>query len=202
MSVVVTYRGPTAAEATGRYYADALPRARAGWVPLAVERHSDGWGCGAGGHVPARPTRPALRHRSPGLGRPGRLRRSDRPEGRLMMELVDFYRILQVDPRAEPEVVRAAYRSLARKYHPDVVGGSAERMVAINQAWDVLGDQRSRKAYDKGRSVLPTRGPPTGRPTCGAGLGGGRPPAARAGLGHGPRLRPLCRLVVRPAHQP
>jgi hypothetical protein len=40
MSVVVTYRGPTAAEATGRYYADAMPRARAGWVPLAVERHS------------------------------------------------------------------------------------------------------------------------------------------------------------------
>ena len=40
MSVVVTYRGPTAAEATGRYYADALPRARDGWVPLAVERHS------------------------------------------------------------------------------------------------------------------------------------------------------------------
>ena len=39
MSVVVTYRGPTAAEATGRYYDDALPRARAGWVPLAVERH-------------------------------------------------------------------------------------------------------------------------------------------------------------------
>jgi curved DNA-binding protein CbpA len=74
-----------------------------------------------------------------------------------MMELVDFYRILQVDPRAEPEVVRAAYRSLARKYHPDVVGGSAERMVAINQAWDVLGDQRSRKAYDKGRSVLPSK---------------------------------------------
>ena len=40
MSVVVTYRGPTAAEATGRYFADALPRARAGWVPLAVERHA------------------------------------------------------------------------------------------------------------------------------------------------------------------
>jgi len=42
MSVVVTYRGPTAAEATGRYYADAMPRARDGWVPLAVERHSGG----------------------------------------------------------------------------------------------------------------------------------------------------------------
>jgi curved DNA-binding protein CbpA len=51
-----------------------------------------------------------------------------------MLELVDSYGILQVDPRADPEVIRAAFRSLARKYHPDVAGGSAERMVALNQA--------------------------------------------------------------------
>ena len=40
MSVVVTYRGPTAAEATSRYHADALARARDGWVPLAEERRA------------------------------------------------------------------------------------------------------------------------------------------------------------------
>lgn len=39
---VVTYRGPTAAEATGHYHADALARAREGWVPLAEERHAAG----------------------------------------------------------------------------------------------------------------------------------------------------------------
>ncbi len=44
MSFVVTYRGPTAAAATGRYHADALARARNGWVPLAEERHRDGDG--------------------------------------------------------------------------------------------------------------------------------------------------------------
>ena len=76
-----------------------------------------------------------------------------------MLELVDYYGILQVDPRAEPEVVQAAHRTLARKYHPDVPGGSEARMVAINQAWAVLGNPRDRKAYDKGRAVLSTQAP-------------------------------------------
>ncbi len=78
-----------------------------------------------------------------------------------MLQLLDFYGILQVDPRAEPEVVRAAYRSLARKYHPDVAGGSAERMVELNQAWAVLGDSRARAAYDRGRGVLTPPAPAT-----------------------------------------
>jgi curved DNA-binding protein CbpA len=74
----------------------------------------------------------------------------------LMLEIIDFYRILQVDPRAEPEVIKAAHRTLARLYHPDVTGGSEARMVAINQAWSVLGDPLAREAYDRGRSVLST----------------------------------------------
>lgn len=40
MSVVVTYRGPTAAAATGQYHADALARAYDGWVPVGEERHA------------------------------------------------------------------------------------------------------------------------------------------------------------------
>ena len=40
MSVVVTYRGSTAAAATGRYHADALARAHDGWVPVVEERHA------------------------------------------------------------------------------------------------------------------------------------------------------------------
>ena len=52
----------------------------------------------------------------------------------------DPYKILQVSPDAEPEVIEAAYRSLARKYHPDVVGSSAsdERMREINWANEIL----------------------------------------------------------------
>jgi curved DNA-binding protein CbpA len=64
----------------------------------------------------------------------------------------DLYEILQVHPRAEAEVVRAAYRTLARKYHPDH-GGDAVRMTQINDAWDVLGDPARRVAYDASRST-------------------------------------------------
>jgi len=64
----------------------------------------------------------------------------------------DLYEVLQVSPRAEPEVIRAAYRTLARKYHPDM-GGSAARMIALNDAWDVLGDPARRAEYDATRPV-------------------------------------------------
>ena len=61
--------------------------------------------------------------------------------------MIDLYEVLQVDRRAEPDVIRAAYRALARKYHPDF-GGSASRMASINEAWSVLGDPARRAAYD------------------------------------------------------
>jgi curved DNA-binding protein CbpA len=61
----------------------------------------------------------------------------------------NFYKVLQVDPEAEPEVIRAAYVSLAKKYHPDMGLGAAHRMVKINEAWDVLGDPARRAAYDR-----------------------------------------------------
>jgi molecular chaperone DnaJ len=62
----------------------------------------------------------------------------------------DLYDVLQVSPHAEVEVIRAAYRALARKYHPDH-GGDARRMVVLNEAWDVLGDPTRRAAYDASR---------------------------------------------------
>ena len=64
----------------------------------------------------------------------------------------DFYEVLQGSPRAEPEVIRAAYRILARKYHPDH-GGDPLRMIALNDAWDVLGDPGRRAAYDASRAA-------------------------------------------------
>ena len=49
-----------------------------------------------------------------------------------MPDPIDAYRVLQVDPEAEDEVIKAAYRRLARKYHPDLAFGSeaAGRMAA------------------------------------------------------------------------
>ena len=67
---------------------------------------------------------------------------------------IDYYHVLQADPAAEPEVLRAAYRALATKYHPDREGGSADRMIAINRAWDVLGNPVNRATYDKPRHPL------------------------------------------------
>ena len=59
----------------------------------------------------------------------------------------DHYRVLQVDPAANPLVIQAAYRALAQIFHPDVFGDEDE-MKKINAAWEVLGDPRRRRAYD------------------------------------------------------
>jgi curved DNA-binding protein CbpA len=66
----------------------------------------------------------------------------------------DYYAILQVHPRAEPEVIEAAYRRLTRKYHPDVSGqaDAGQRMRELNEAFEVLGDPARRHAYDRHRS--------------------------------------------------
>lgn len=65
----------------------------------------------------------------------------------------DYYKILQVDPLAEEEVIVAAYRGLARKYHPDVYSGpdAAERMRELNLAYSVVGNAAKRRLYDLAR---------------------------------------------------
>ncbi len=67
----------------------------------------------------------------------------------------DPYKVLQVDPEAEDEVIQAAYRRLARKYHPDVAPGpeAEARIAAINAAWARLGEPVARAAFDRERSV-------------------------------------------------
>jgi curved DNA-binding protein CbpA len=68
----------------------------------------------------------------------------------------DPYKTLQVDPEAEDEVIAAAYRRLALKYHPDTAGDRAEaagRMAAINAAWERIGDPARRAAYDRERQL-------------------------------------------------
>lgn len=59
----------------------------------------------------------------------------------------DPYEILQVHRQAEPEVIRAAYRALARKYHPDS-GGDPRRMAEITEAWAILENGEHRATLD------------------------------------------------------
>jgi curved DNA-binding protein CbpA len=67
----------------------------------------------------------------------------------------DPYKTLQVDPEAEDEVIAAAFRRLARKYHPDVAPDpeAAARMAAINAAWATIGDPTKRAAFDRERAL-------------------------------------------------
>ncbi len=69
-----------------------------------------------------------------------------------MLAVSDPYKVLQVDPDAEPEVIRAAYRALALKYHPDLSPASEERMASLNQAWAILRDAACRAAFDQARA--------------------------------------------------
>jgi hypothetical protein len=62
----------------------------------------------------------------------------------------NFYRLLQVQPDAPTEIIRAAYRTLMLKlkHHPDL-GGSTTDAVELNEAYEVLTDPGRRAAYDK-----------------------------------------------------
>ena len=68
----------------------------------------------------------------------------------MAIEQPDLYRVLQVDSDADQDVIRAAYRALAAKHHPDA-GGQAEEMAELNRAYAVLSDPVVRSAYDRRR---------------------------------------------------
>jgi curved DNA-binding protein CbpA len=68
-----------------------------------------------------------------------------------MSGAADLYKVLQVDSEADSDVIQAAYRRLAQRFHPDVTQGDpalTEKMRAINRAWEVLRDPSRRSAYD------------------------------------------------------
>ncbi|MDW8289799.1 MAG: DnaJ domain-containing protein, partial [Armatimonadota bacterium] len=66
-----------------------------------------------------------------------------------------LYDLLEVSPNASPEVIKAAYRQLAMKYHPDKQPDARarqqaeERMKQINAAYDILSDPVRRAQYDR-----------------------------------------------------
>ncbi|MEA2631848.1 MAG: hypothetical protein QOE66_2067 [Chloroflexota bacterium] len=112
----------------------------------------------------------------------------------------DPYKVLQVDPEAEDEVIQAAYRRLARKYHPDLAAtpDAAARMSAINAAWELIGEPAARHAFDRKRKPL------SHAPAAAAPGHDGAPPAeaSRAAPQSSRSGTPASRPTSRPASAP
>jgi curved DNA-binding protein CbpA len=67
------------------------------------------------------------------------------------MAVADPYRVLQVLSTADQEVLNAAFRALAQKYHPDHDSSdlAARRMAELNAAWGMVRDPELRSNWDR-----------------------------------------------------
>src|SRR5436305_11814430 len=74
----------------------------------------------------------------------------------------DYYDLLGVQRGADDETIKAAYRRLAKEYHPDRHNGCCDKEAqfkAINEAYDILKDPQKRAAYDRfGRAAFQNGG--------------------------------------------
>ena len=68
-----------------------------------------------------------------------------------MAEKRDYYEVLGISKGASDAEIKKAYRSLAKKYHPDVnkEAGAEAKFKEINEAYEVLSDPQKRQTYDQ-----------------------------------------------------
>lgn len=89
----------------------------------------------------------------------------------MAVKAFDPYETLGVSKSATDVEIRAAYRDLVARYHPDKHAGNpleglaAEKMADINRAYEILSDSGRRAAYDRGQSGV--RGAPGAAPANG-----------------------------------
>lgn len=133
----------------------------------------------------------------------------------------DYYELLGVSRKASAKDIRAAFRKLARKYHPDLNPGdksAEEKFKQLQEAYDVLSDSKKRQMYDQygfyAENLPPGGGAPGQAPGGDSGginfdfggfdFGGG------AGAGEGTSFRDLFSqffrggrgAVMEPEHEP
>lgn len=60
-----------------------------------------------------------------------------------------YYDLLQVNNNASIEIIKASYKAMAKKYHPDICRDNGEMMSKINEAYAVLSNPDRRKQYDE-----------------------------------------------------
>jgi molecular chaperone DnaJ len=74
--------------------------------------------------------------------------------GDLRLPNPDPYQVLGVHPNASSAEIKAAYRALVKQHHPDA-GGDEHTILALNAAWEVLGDAQRRAQHDCLRAPAP-----------------------------------------------
>ncbi|MBY0531657.1 MAG: J domain-containing protein, partial [Xanthobacteraceae bacterium] len=75
----------------------------------------------------------------------------------------DPYEVLGVGRKASADEIKKSFRKLAKKHHPDSSKGdpkAAARFNEINTAYEILGDEKKRKAFDAGE--IDAEGKPRG----------------------------------------
>lgn len=85
------------------------------------------------------------------------------------------YEVLGVDPSATPEDIKRAFRLRLRQTHPDA-GGDASAFIQVQRAWELIGTEQARAAYDRGHGFHSA----SSTTTTEQDWSGWRPPAARA----------------------
>ena len=103
----------------------------------------------------------------------------------------DPYAVLGISPQASGDEIKAAYRTLVKRHHPDA-GGDDQRILALNAAWEVLRDEQSRRRWDASQRIAAAAGatPPARR---------GRSPAApRSGADLDAQLQAWLQKVYDP----
>ncbi|MBU0597063.1 molecular chaperone DnaJ [Patescibacteria group bacterium] len=70
----------------------------------------------------------------------------------------DYYKILNVEKGSSNDEIKKAFRKLAHQYHPDKKDGDEKKFKEVNEAYQVLGDEKKREQYDQYGSSFDQQG--------------------------------------------